>query len=335
VIDHNIGHILAVTTDPAARNLTPFDVVGWERVLAGDFEGAKVTSGKVGNTEETGKSDIRLSKSQQKLLGPLKAFWRIKREGKRVAGYDPRPIPLIVGPSGSGKTALVRHFAALEELPMKDFNVGTWLVSGAKTEPQTLSEIADFLDGHEHGVLFIDEVDKLFGSTDWTRHVQQEIYALLDARTDSFPGWGKSLRQKLIRNFFIIGAGTWQARYEVRRRLLGFGGKKPTDPWDIDVEAQNEIPEELLMRFNADILRLRPLEKEEFVERIREIHDELKIPQLSEERLSALAEKATASGRHNRWLEAYLSRRLRETEEHFVEPELLHVVRRTPIRRRG
>ena len=68
--------------------------------------------------------------------------------------------------------------------------------------------------------------------------------------------------------------------------------------------------------------------------RICEIHRELKTRQLSEERLSVLAEEAVASGRHNRWLEAYVSRRLREAEENFVEPELLHVVRKTSIHRR-
>jgi len=311
VIDPAIGHILTVSTDPATRNLMPFDVVGWEQVLHGVHPGARVTRG---SEESTGIStEIRLSDSQSELLKPLRALWRMKQDGRRVAGYDPRPIPLIVGPSGSGKTALVRYFAETEQLPMKDFNVGTWLVSGAKAEPPTLSEVADFLHEQKCGILFIDEVDKLYGNTDWTRHVQQEIYAVLDARTDSFPDWDPALREKLIRNFFIVGAGTWQSQYACHRRSLGFGATAPDHAWELKVEQQTEIPEELLMRFNADVLYLQPLTKNEFAERICDIHTDLRLLEPSGDRLERLANAAVESGRHNRWLEAYASRLIQET----------------------
>lgn len=310
-VDSTAGHLFSVSTDPAARNLRPFDLTGWERILNGPYEGARVFNGKSAGRSQAPASEIILSASQRELLAPLQAHWRIKQRGERIAGYDPRPIPLLVGPSGSGKTALVRHFAATEQMPMKDFNVGTWIVSGARAEPPTLDEIGDFVRANDRGVLFLDEVDKLHGVSDWLRNIQQEIYALLDGRTDSFPGWDASLAEKLARNFFIVGAGTWQTRYAGRQHALGFGVKAESNAWSIELNEQDEIPEELLMRFNADVLYLRPLTKLEFSERILAIHDALIMFRPTDERLDHLAEKAVVSGRHNRWLEAYASRMLR------------------------
>jgi len=306
-VDSNAGHFLNVSTDPAARSLQPFDFAGWERILNGTYEGARVTNGKCSGRSEAPDSRIILTASQRKLLAPLQAHWCVRQRGMSIAGYDPRPIPLIVGPSGSGKSALVRHFAKIVKMPMKDFNVGTWVVIGAKSEPSTLDEIEGFIRGNERGVLFIDEVDKLVATTDWTRGIQQEIYALLDGRTDSFPGWDEAVAKKLARDFFLVGAGTWQTRYAGQQHALGFGAKEPSNAWAIELDRQDEIPEELLMRFNADVLYLRPLTKEEFGERIVAIHDALTLARPTDERLDQLSEKAVASRRHNRWLEAYAS----------------------------
>jgi hypothetical protein len=310
-VDSNIGHFLNVSADPAARSLGPFDLTGWERILNGAYESARVTNGRCAARSATPGSRIILTGSQQALLAPLQAHWCVKQRGMSVAGYDPRPIPLIVGPSGSGKSALVRHFAKIENLPIKDFNVGTWIITGAKTEPITLDEIGNFIRGNERGVLFIDEVDKLSATTDWTRNIQQEIYALLDGRTDSFPGWDDAMSKKLARDFFLVGAGTWQTRYEGLQRALGFGANNPSNLWAIDLGRQDEIPEELLMRFNADVLYLRPLTKTEFSERIVAIHEAMALARPTNERLDQLSEKAVISRQHNRWLEAYASHMLR------------------------
>jgi ATPase family protein associated with various cellular activities (AAA) len=265
-VDTNAGHFLNVSMDPAARLLRPFDLTGWERILHGPYECARLTNGKSMERSEVPTSVITLTASQRELLAPLQAHWRIKQRGERIAGYDPRPNPLIVAPSGSGKTALVRHFAAVEKMPMKDFNIGTWIVTGAKAEPPTLNEIGDFIRDNTRGVLFFDELDKLCGATDWTRCIQQEIYALLDGRTDSFPYWDEKMAKKLARDFFIVGAGTGQRHYARRDLALGFGATDTDDRWAIELNKQDQLPGELLMRFNAEVLFLHPPTKTEFGE---------------------------------------------------------------------
>lgn len=310
MIDPAFARFLAITSDPAARQIKAMDCSGWLRVLGGGRASLRIARYNPANEKTPSVPPIELTCSQSDLVRKIRAFWKLKRKGWRIAGYDPRPIPLIVGPSGSGKTALVRYFAASQKLPMSDFNVGTWIVSGAKSEPSTLERIAAFVDEHEEGVLFIDEVDKLFGESDWTRYVQQEVFALLDGRTESFTKWSSSIREKFASNFFIVGAGTWQDLFNERRRETGFhvsGSEMPS----IDLTTQTVIPDELLMRFNADVLLLQPLRVDEFAERIVRISKEVGQEAIPPARLEMLAQRAHASRRHNRWLEAYASRLLR------------------------
>jgi len=308
--DAEIGFYLSVSGSPAAREVKPFDHTGWNRVLTGPSAGVRIVSAAEAPPACSAPA-FELTRSQKILEQRLQEFWELKITGRRVAGYDPRAIPLIVAPSGSGKTALVQHFAGTGKLPMKDFNVATWIISGAKSDPITLAEIGRFVREADRGILFIDEVDKLFGTSDWSRSVQQEVFALLDGRTDSFGGWDEEMRAKFECNFMIVGAGTWQNLYGKNRRTLGFKETEAGD-WSIDLNAQDVIPDELLMRFNADILYLKPLSVEEFSDRIGKIVHEIGLPALSPERQQVLAEQAYASGRHNRWLEAYASRMLRK-----------------------
>jgi len=308
--DKRLGMLLAVSSDPEMRDLKPFDYAGWARVLTKTWPGMRVIDGKP-DVPQPKSVEIMLTKSQQELSRALKSFWKLKQSGACVAGYDARPIPLIVGPSGSGKSALVRHFAQENKLPMRDFNVGTWVITGAKAEPYTLGEISRFIEENDRGVLFIDEVDKLFGTADWARSLQQEVFALLDGRTDSFISWTDEVRAKFARNFFIVGAGTWQTLYARNRKNLGFQNGRGCDDWSIDLSEQTMIPDELLMRFNADVLYLKPLEPEEIAKRITSIVSQSGRGAVSEERLQHLTAKAHASGRHNRWLEAFASRILR------------------------
>ena len=139
----------------------------------------------------------------------------------------------------------------------------------------------------------------------------QEVYALLDGRTDSFIEWTDKTRAKFASSFFIIGAGTWQSLYARNQRELGFQADHSANDWAIDLVEQKIIPDELLMRFNADVLFLQPMAVEEFAKRIASIVTEAGFGRMESSRLHDLAQKAHASGRHNRWLEAYAGRLLR------------------------
>lgn len=236
-----------------------------------------------------------LTTSQQEGLTRLKAFLAIKRQVNHVAGISPRPIPLIVGPSGAGKTTLVRHFAQSEGLEMMDFCSATWLPSGAHGTP-TVTTIRKFVEKNDAGILFIDELDKFSASQDYYRSVQQEVYALTDGRVSSFEGWTPEIQKKFRENFFIVGAGTWQHLF-----------KKQTKPGRLNLDGQDSIPEELLMRFNAMLIVLDPPTPDYFRERFLELHRALRVALPSPERLTKLVDRAVASKKNNRAIEAYLS----------------------------
>jgi hypothetical protein len=304
-----MGWALALTRDPRARTLAPFDATGWREILQGPCASATIVGERpVSTFRESAPEKFLPTFSQHRAQAALSQFLAIKREQLNILGIDLRPNPLLVGPSGSGKTAIVRRFCREEALPMQDFNCGTWVVTGARTEPTTLELIRQFVHSQPEGVIFIDEIDKIYGDCSWMRSVQQEIYALLDGRAGSFGGWSDLERDRLAQSFLIVGAGTWQDLYASKQRLAGFGADKTTDGWSLDLSKQTAIPDELLFRFNADHLMIAPPTPAEFGLRIEGIHFALRAPVPEGVELSALIHDAVESGHHARWLEMYASR---------------------------
>ena len=322
-IDPEILPLLSVYRSDSKPELRNQDYLGWHiyfqskecagiilelsklREAADRHRGSTVTF--------TKSSSIRLNQSQRESYQKLEEFYLLKSKGETLAGYDFRPIPLMVGLSGVGKTSVVSHFAKENKLPMLSLNCGGWLISGSKSEIITMTMIRDFVRDHEKGVLFIDELDKFGGNTDWCRFIQQEIYALIDRRLESFVDWHPEIIEKFKDNFFVIGAGTWQSSQKAALKSVGFiVENNPGSVIQGVLDIQDSIPEELLFRFNADIVHIQPMNAKEFEERIKIIHEESKYPVGANETYTTLADKAVKSGKQNRWLEAYVSKIMRE-----------------------
>lgn len=207
-----------------------------------------------------------------------------------------------------------------------ELNAGGWLVNGAYAKPATLPLVGQFIRGHEEAVVFVDEVDKFSCETsDWMRSVQQEVMALLDNRVNELWGWSGEDRERLTKKCLIVGAGTFQLLYKGKERHLGFqdfGESRELEP--IDLRGQQNIPEEILNRFNATTLFLHPPAAEEIRERILQIHNELGIAAPNRATLDVGLKEAITSGQNTRWLESYLARTLEqhlETQQpHIYDP---------------
>jgi hypothetical protein len=226
-------------------------------------------------------------------------------------------MPLIAAQSGVGKTFLVRHFAKWNQMPILELDSSSWIVHGATNRPYTLETAAKWVAENHEGLIMIDELDKCEGGADggssWNRHVRGEIFSLLDRRLGASLGWDKETIRKLD-DFFIVGLGTWQHLHRAKPSV----GFREQAAEKVDIFKNNDsIPEELLFRFNSEVVYLTSPSAEEFAKRIATIHTNVGMPMPNN--IAQLAREAVASGLATRWLESYLSRLLRLRQKSLAE----------------
>lgn len=170
---------------------------------------------------------------------------------------------LIAGQSGTGKSFLASTFAASRRLPILKLAYSQWIVQGARRQPDTVAQLAEFISTHEHSCIYIDELDKAGTGedlTEWGSSVAGDVYAMLDRTL--FDSWTngdeskrRSLSDRLRRSVFIITSGTWQKEFRNAGRRVGFGKYAPLDP-AVTIAESKRIPEELLRRVGGQPLFL-------------------------------------------------------------------------------
>ena len=260
----------------------------------------------------------RLTRSQQVILGELNGFWELLRENPNVAGVRVREKPLVVAPTGSGKSHCVKEFCRLKQVSLLELEPSAWVPVGARFDRYTSQDIQSFVRENDRGVIFLDECDKLVAQSDYMVGVRQEIYSLLDGASRGYATLSDQEKEKLRREFLIVGAGTWQSIFSTRE--MGFVDRRT----GVSIEKQDLIPEEFLRRFGS-ILYLKPPEAEEFEEWLRDMYSELCLPTPD---THALARQAVASELNCRWMENHLAALLRDPEVKKLrtEQEITRVV---------
>jgi len=207
--------------------------------------------------------------------------------------------------------------------PLLAFDMGAWAPQASKVEVGTIEVIRRALREHETGILvYIDEVDKFTGrEQSWYASLNQEIFSLVDGRTDGYSGWDDNDRNKLASSFIFAG-GTFQHLFKQLQRNLGFSGHDSQEQAAINF-ADDTIPDELLFRFSAPIVILPPTANE-FAERIVWIHGDLGLEPPDAKTMQCLVVDAVGSFRGNRWLENYAGDLLidRESHPHLERPEM-------------
>ncbi len=93
---------------------------------------------------------------------------------------------LILGPSGCGKTELVRSIKRHTDIPIVFFDASTATASGyvGNSTSQAIRSLISACGGDiqkaEHGIVFIDEIDKLIGNGINKQDVQDELFKMLE-----------------------------------------------------------------------------------------------------------------------------------------------------------
>lgn len=252
-----------------------------------------------------------------------------------------RITPLICGSTGCGKSYLVRQVAAELGLPIFAASVSDWMLLGGtrRGAPPTLPRLYRFLDTHERGVIFLDEIEKLgtaSGASDWRQFVQLELFGVLDRvisegvlEDDEGPKYllsANQLAERFRRGCYIVGAGAWQDLWrDSSMEAIGFGSSPGAAAAPTYEQMATTLREEILNRFSQSILLLPPLSSEQYRETFTEllervpadVRDALRAP--SEESIRA----AVTSRKGFRFFEELLARAIRVLRVANTESEVL------------
>jgi len=271
-----------------------------------------------------------LTQSQQIVEKQLQQMMHLKMMDVKGA-IQPRLNPLIIGASGTGKTGIVKRFCEKHQLELFTASIGTWIVVGAKVDNYTAPMIARFVETHDSGVIFIDEIDKLTArhatESAWVGAIAQEIFAMLDADQRLLAmGFEETSIRKLKSKFMLVGAGAFQAGWQASRQIsMGFD-RTPESPSVDEIIKSGGIPEEILFRFAEKPLVICNPTFDDCRRAIVRIHLDANQAVPNQAELERLASEATQSNRGMRWLENYsmqiLSERIAPDEDWRVEPAI-------------
>ena len=221
----------------------------------------------------------------------------------------PRLAPLVIGQSGAGKSHVVREMATELGVPFLRLTASNWVVSGVKDITPTLLRVHQFISDNDQGILHFDELDKFrAGTSDWSQYVLGEMFDLLD-RAPTQPikdvKWSPDILQKLKHDFWMVGSGTWQQVWlDSAKAKVGFGSVDDSNTLVANVrrsvETTDVIPQELLRRFNRDLIVLPPATEADY----RHAAENLGLARLASELKMRLDFAAAArSSLGARWLE--------------------------------
>jgi hypothetical protein len=245
-----------------------------------------------------------LSRGQEEALKTLLPYAALATNGLAATFcMIPRTATLIAGPSGTGKTRIVTELAERLKLPLWTMNMSGWLVQGSRGDSPTIHNLYEWVDANARGIIFLDEIEKIGGSSDWFSAVRLEVHDVCDGRLPysfrsgsysaealfDYPdecnivvqepdriaeaderirkdGEGRrALERKLKTHFFIVAAGAWQSEWEESTGPIGFGSERTQSRKSIDRKDMiKAIAPEILNRFRSEIVFLEPMLEDDY-----------------------------------------------------------------------
>lgn len=218
-----------------------------------------------------------LSESQlrcaQMLCSRAELFFQPPAEARR--GIPIQTNSLIVGPAGSGKTTVARYVADSLGADFLHLSHGSWIVEGSHDSNSTIRVILWRAAHSRRLVVFFDELDKLTlsaaATSDWEVSLRNDLWLLFD-RALSWGTWATksgfashlpaevqtadALELMFKSRVFLVAAGTWQ---NLHRPVPAVGFAPLRGHGHLDGHQLNRnggLPEEMLRRFNQELVHL-------------------------------------------------------------------------------
>lgn len=227
-----------------------------------------------------------LSPGQASLIEKLRPLVDLATSGViKKLPLRPRTSTLILGRSGTGKSHIARELAKQCNLPIWEANTANWIVLGGRGERHTMTDLVRWVQNRKSGIIFLDELDKLNGNSDWVNNIRLEVHDIIDARVpsaaldsqhtdetdDPFSSSecsrrsGISVQEKLRTSFFILGAGTCMGAWTSDTNKIGFSTPLTVTPQISRNQVLDYISPEILQRFRSEICFLDPLTRKDYL----------------------------------------------------------------------
>ena len=226
---------------------------------------------------------------------------------------QPRTNSLVVGPTGTGKTFLANAVATSLGVPCKHLSIAEWMLLGTSSRgaARTWNSIFEFLVQARNGrgaMIFLDEIDKLTGTSDWCQHLRVEVFRLLDrdvppdlADSDDDKHPAKvitSVAGVLRHKTFLVAAGAFQHLWDnLGNRVGGFAGEPERETLSSERLADH-LARELVNRFRTDIVVLPDLDRRDYENIL--LAAAAKMPELMQERFLSLGTERIAMAHANK-----------------------------------
>ncbi|MCD8081940.1 MAG: ATP-dependent Clp protease ATP-binding subunit ClpX [Clostridiales bacterium] len=227
--------------------------------------------------------DFVIGQEQAKKVVSVAVYNHYKRVYAEQCRQSGREVPddgvrieksniLMIGPTGSGKTYLVKTLAQLLDVPLAVADATSLTESGyigddiESVVSKLLSAAGNDVEKAEHGIIFIDEIDKIAKKQQTTSRdvsgesVQQELLKLLEGSVVEVPV-GSNQKNALTPTatvntdniLFICGGAFPDLEEIIRKRLtekssMGFGAVLK-DSFDTEKGVLSQVVHEDLRRF--------------------------------------------------------------------------------------